>query len=282
MKKHFMKATAVAVFGLVLASCNQSAYYQVYDVEANNLRQKENSLVYENEDCKVLYNLWSDGGDIRFAFHNKTDKDIFINMGQTFFIVNGQAKDYFYDRTYTESYVESATAAVAGGKTLWDVNSYWGDSWYSEHGKTNSLSGLLKSSDAKGSATTIKEKEIICVPAHCFKVICKCSVNPLLMQTCDKDNDYPSQKKMIKQYGKDNSPITFKNRIAYGFGKDDVATKHIDNDFWISCVTNYSKKGATEKMTEKTECYGVKSSKKVRRFKIGGPNKFYQTYYNDL
>lgn len=282
MKKHLLKAAFVVVFGGMLASCNQGVYYQVYDVEANNLQQKDNSLVYENEDCKVLYNLWSDGGEIRFAFQNKTDKDIFINMGQTFFIVNGQAKDYFYDRTYTETYMESATAAVVGGQTSWNANSYWGDSWYSEHGNVKSAAGLLKSSAAKGSATTIKEKEIICVPAHCFKVICKCSVNPSLMQTCEQSKDYPSRKENIKLYNKDNSPITFKNRIAYGFAKEDVATKHIDNDFWITSVTNYSQKGATTKVKEKTDCYGVKKSKKVRHFKIGGPDKFYQSYSKNI
>ena len=53
-----MKASLVAVLGLSMASC-KSYYYQVYDVSSNNTKMQDNSLVYENEDCKVLYNLWS-------------------------------------------------------------------------------------------------------------------------------------------------------------------------------------------------------------------------------
>lgn len=94
MKKLIMKASLVAVLGLSMASC-KSYYYQVYDVSSNNTKMQDNSLVYENEDCKVLYNLWSNNGKLRFAILNKTDKDIFVNMGQSFYVVNGQAIDYY-------------------------------------------------------------------------------------------------------------------------------------------------------------------------------------------
>ena len=73
------------------------------------------------------------------------------------------------------------------------------------------------------------------------------------------------------------TPITFKNRIAYGFTKNDVADKHIDNTFWLTGITNYSKNAATEKVKEKAECYGLSSTNKLRQFKIGGPNKFYKS-----
>ena len=38
---------------LGLTSCVTN-YYQVYEVKSSNLVQKENSLVYENNDCKIL------------------------------------------------------------------------------------------------------------------------------------------------------------------------------------------------------------------------------------
>lgn len=100
------------------------------------------------------------------------------------------------------------------------------------------------------------------------------------MQTCNKDKDFPSKTCQVGIYSKDNTPIDFKNRIAYGFDKNEVASKHIDNEFWVTSVTNYSKSAATEKSKEKTECYGVKSSKSERVFKIGGPDKFYKYYEN--
>ena len=51
-----MKASLVAVLGLSMASC-KSYYYQVYDVSSNNTKMQDNSLVYENEDCKGALQL---------------------------------------------------------------------------------------------------------------------------------------------------------------------------------------------------------------------------------
>ena len=56
MKKLIMKASLVAVLGLSMASC-KSYYYQVYDVSSNNTKMQDNSLVYENEDCKGALQL---------------------------------------------------------------------------------------------------------------------------------------------------------------------------------------------------------------------------------
>ena len=83
MVKSIKKTATIAAIVLCMVSC-KSSYYQVYEVSTDNLKTQDNSLVYENEDCKVLYNLWSLDGELRFAVQNKTDKDIFVNMGQSF------------------------------------------------------------------------------------------------------------------------------------------------------------------------------------------------------
>jgi len=50
-----------------------------------------NNLVYEDDQCKVSYNLWSNGGDAGFVFQNKTDQNIYLDLGESFFIINGVA-----------------------------------------------------------------------------------------------------------------------------------------------------------------------------------------------
>ena len=75
MNKQKSKLIAVVTVGLVclgMISCKTN-YYQVYEVKSNTLNQKDNSLVYENSDVRVLYNLWSANGAIGFVFENKTD-----------------------------------------------------------------------------------------------------------------------------------------------------------------------------------------------------------------
>lgn len=94
IKSYLPSILGVILTSLVLISC-KNLYYQVYDVKSNVLKQKDNSLAYENEDLKILYNLWSEKGYVSFIIQNKTDSNLFINMGQTFFVRNGEAYDYF-------------------------------------------------------------------------------------------------------------------------------------------------------------------------------------------
>lgn len=275
-----MKVAFAAVIGLCMTSC-KSYYYQVYDVSSDGLKQEDNSLVYENEDCKVLYNLWSNNGELKFAILNKTDKDIFVNLGQSFYVVNGKAIDYYQGRAYTSqsftqaSYAESYIVGAAKG------SGFWGNGVYSENAQAlvDAASGKLVK--ASSNSVTSKEMEIVCIPAKCYKVFNYYKVNPAWLKTCDKDKDFPTKSCQVGTYTKTSTPMSFKNRIAYGFTKSDVADKHIDNDFWISSVTNYSQNAATEKYMDKSDCYGIKTSARGRQFVIGGPNKFYKLYVDE-
>lgn len=287
MKKFIMKTALVAVLGLSMVSC-KSTFYQVYDVDYDsNMKMQDNSLVYENEDCKVLYNLWSEGGFVKFSIINKTDKDIFVNLTQTFFTLNGLANEYYQGRTYsTATYNQVTTASasvnsIAKGVGYGSANAYlsgsgfWGNDTYSWNGNAKSTSSLTKFIKSTTQSVTVKEKEIECIPAKSFKVFGTYSVSPSWQRTCDKEKDFPSKTYLLGSYSKDNTPYTFNNRIAYGFAKNDIAEKHIDNVFWVKAITNYSEKSATEDVKEKSECYGMKTSDKFKRFKIGTPNKFY-------
>lgn len=280
MKKLIMKASLVAVLGLSMASC-KSYYYQVYDVSSNNTKMQDNSLVYENEDCKVLYNLWSNNGKLRFAILNKTDKDIFVNMGQSFYVVNGQAIDYYQGRTYSSQSFDELTFVGSSANGNASAKGFWGDGIYYEDANAFVSAKGIKTLRAVANSVTSKEKEIICIPAKCYKVFNYYQVNPELKRTCDKSKDYPNTTYQVETYTQYSTPMSFKNRIAYGFTKNEVADKHIDNDFWISGITNYSQKAATENYKDKTECYGIKSSEKGKRFKIGTPSKFYKLYTDD-
>lgn len=258
-----MKLVMVAAIYLsVIVSC-QSTFYQVYEVDTDNLKQQENSLVYENEDCKVLYNLWSNGGEIKFAVVNKTDRDLFINMGQSFFVKNGFTTDYYQVRTFTKQIFSQDTDISGTASAMGATSGFWGDNIYIERAKATSYS------------VTTNVAEIICVPAKCYKLLNYYMVNPSWKKTCDRDKDFPIKNYLVDNYSKTNSPIIFKNRITYGFTKNEAADKHIDNIFWITAITNYSEKAATENVEKQTECYEQNSTFKQRLFKIAAPNKFY-------
>jgi hypothetical protein len=101
MKLKFFTIGALAT--LLTACGGVDTYYQVYKT-SNGLQQKESVLTYEDENCIVTYNLWSDGGNVGFNFENKTDKDIYLDLDKCFFILNGEAYNYFRNRTLAKSF----------------------------------------------------------------------------------------------------------------------------------------------------------------------------------
>lgn len=81
------------IFAILFCSC--SSYYQIQEVTTGpNLTAAGNTLVYEDPDCVITYDLWSNGGNTDFVFENKTGFLMYLNLDNSFFIKNGMAYDY--------------------------------------------------------------------------------------------------------------------------------------------------------------------------------------------
>ena len=266
MKQFIWMAAAAAA----LVSCSPKIGYQVYEVRSHDLTQEKNAMVFENEDCKVSYNLWGNGGSMAFIFENKTDRDIFIDMTQSFFIKNGAAFDYYADRTYeARSYAGiSAGYSVSGYTRLYNY-------FTGVYRAPAALS--LKESAGLSNAVTVREPEYVCIPAKSHKIISVYEIAPSRIITCDKQKDYPNRTSVVNTYSEDNTPLRLNNRIAYSFEESNKSLKHIDNTFWVSSVQNFRDKWIFEEKKENVGCY-TDVRKKVKYFKVGGPNHFYITY----
>lgn len=272
-RKHLcMIAVMTLLACLGMTSCKH-VYYQVYDVNTDGLKQEDNSLVYENSDLKMMYNLWGDNGKVGFILQNKTDKDLFVDMDQTFFILNGEAKDYFKNRRYTTTSSDLVSSSVLLGQSFLPTTGYWPSRYY-----VPTVTSIAKQQKGYSYGTSVKEKKIICIPARAYKVISEYKVSPALVKTCNRKQDFPRGTANVASYTADNSPVKFRNRIAYSFDADCKSLQHIENSFYVNNVTNYAKKVAVQKVNEKLDCYDLLKQKR-EYFKIGGPNKFYKTYY---
>jgi len=117
--------------GLLTACASSvSTFYQVFKANGDGLVKTGNSLVFEDENCIVSYNLWSEGGNIGFRFYNKTDQNIFLNLDECFLVFNGNAYNYFKNRTYAFSSgtgVEitsglGGTTSVVGSNSVTGIN----------------------------------------------------------------------------------------------------------------------------------------------------------------
>jgi hypothetical protein len=262
------------VFGLsvivFMSSCVSTSFYQVYQVVPSNQSiQKSEVLFFEDENCKISYNLWSDGGDIGFVFYNKTDDKIYVNLDESNFVLNGFANDYFKNRTYTTS--ESKSAIKSNGLSV----SSTAISVSNSNVLTGQLYGSISSnvSSSYGYSVSIQEDSIVYIPPKTAKRISEYSINTMLVRNCDLLK-YPSEKQVSTiSYEKDNSPIVFSNRITYTInGK----AKLVTNEFFVSEVTNYPESEFYELKYD--EYCGQKSYYKTKHYKHSGFDKFFIQY----
>ncbi len=215
-------------------SCSNYQYVQVYEVQSENCSKDKDVLVYNNDDCSITYNFWSERGNGGFTFHNKTDKNIYLMTSLSSFIQNGMAIDY-----------------------------------------DDMLMVKTKMPDANLYARSI------CIPPKSGKVVAGFPIySTVKMQCGDNDSNFPKKSSAKINYTRDNTPMSFSNRIAYCLDNNLSDIKYVENIFWISSLQNYSEYSLIEKVKE-IDC---ETSVMVyaKKNKMEAPYRFYNNYSMDM
>jgi len=298
-----MKKIAYFLSVAWLTSCAPIIHYQVLKVNYDKLLPEKDALLFENEQCKVIYNFWEENGNIGFVFYNKSEKTIYIDKSECFFILNGIANDYFQNRTYTKS----SSVGVSAGKGSANTQSSGSQSGSSisyaksETNLRNAIStGILSTSTAganisysenlnyaesnivsqgisfsKGFSVSYSEMPVIIVPPKSFKIISEYKILSYRFKGCDLI-DYPSRDIKSLSFNKENSPYVFSNRICYKVDSLEAKPIYIINDFFVSEVSNMPSDKFYYEDYE-TIC-GERSYWKVKFRKFASPDSFYIEY----
>ena len=268
------KLLFIAAFVTLLTSCNvTSNYYQIYKANpSENLVKKGNLLVFEDQNCVVSYNLWQEGGNIGFNIYNKSDKNLYLNLEESFFVLNGVANNYYKNRIFSNSSNSAAitSSGITASKSITGFN-------YFDLLQTNKIAvtngaGLSYSS---GHSVSYDEEKIVIIPSKSSKYVMEYSINNLLYRNCDLFK-YPTKKQIsTKSFSKTDSPFVFSNKITYYFKSPDKLIK-FDNSFFISEITNYPESEAVYSKTG--EYCGQKTMTKNYYFNDNSPDKFFVKY----
>lgn len=252
-----------------LCACAPQSYYQLYKVSTNGLEQKNNCLTFENEHCIVSYNLWGESGDLSFLLYNKTDKDMFVIMPQSFFIKNGIAYDYYTNAIHISRLV------VQSGKATSYANSYASIFGNSALGIGRAAT-YAEAATAENSTTT-KEMAVICIPPRAAKSFNGFQLIADAYKDCDDyEFNYPKKVSDFITYEKDDSPWKFRNRIAYTFDETNQTCEYIENELWVSYLQNYYY-SEMEKRIKATTCE-TNYSTTTTIILNEAPNSFYNSY----
>ena len=262
-----------AVFTL-LTSCNvTSNYYQIYKTNtSDNIVKKGDLLVFEDENCSVTYNLWNEGGNVGFNIYNKSNKNLYLNLEESFFIFNGIANNYYKNRVFSNSVNSGATysSGVMASKSVTGYN-------FLNFLQTNkvTVSSNTGTVNSSGYSVSYNEEKIVSIPPKTSKYIVEYSINNSLYRDCDLYK-YPTKKQInTKSFNKSDSPFVFSNKISYYIDSPDKQIK-FDNSFFVSEIKNYPESEAFYSKID--ENCGQKSMTKSYYFNDKSPDKFYVKY----
>lgn len=251
------------LFAASISSCSSKIFYQVYQTQSNTVNAKgDHAVSYENDYCRVEYDLWSDHGNAGFTFYNKTNEVIRLQLDESFYVMNGVAYDYFQNRTFISG--SNATISQSAGMG------------FGRYGIINAFSSTVV--DSKTNGIEITEAKVIAIPPKTAKRISEFDISRSLYRDCDLLR-YPSARKVTtKSFTAENSPLKFYNAISYTVGATDTRLT-IKNDFHVTGITNYPEKEITKSM--RREFCGEKEGTATKQMINTAPDKFYIEYKKD-
>jgi hypothetical protein len=280
-----------------VSSCTTPNFYQIYKVTPvdDNIYVANKSLVYEDNNCKVAYNFWGEGGYAGFLMYNKTDKNIYINKAKSFFICNGIAYDYFLNRTFTQSSNFSSTLVnrynfannsetVNANYSIFAIGDYIYGNDNITNGNTSSVTTSTTNGYYSGQSISIKESELVCIPPKSAKVIQEYKITASVYRNCNiylylpyyYNTGNPNNEKMYTiKFMENDSPLVFSNCISYSVN-DSVNLINFENKFYVSEITNYREVDFVE--SKRIEICGERGYSLEEYFKYVSPDKFYIKY----
>ena len=243
----------------LLASCKLATFYQVYKTNAENGIIMNNQFVFEDENCSVNYNLWSEGGDVGFSVFNKTDHDISIDLTKSFFVLNGVAFEYYQHRTTSKSSSSISSITTYNNPYSW---------------KSTKVSGTNTST----SSTTISEKPELTIPSKTRVNVYEYQYHVINSRFVHCDLlKYPTGNNVKSvSFDKSNSPFVFNNIITY---KSNGNTSRIEHRFYVNEIANCSENMMFTKID--TSMCGRKLDFPLKVFKNPTPDKFYLKYLDE-
>ena len=254
---------------LLMTSCSVKTYYQVVDVKSSNLEKESNNYVYNDGVCKIVYNFWSEGGNAGFQVENLSDEVVYMDLGNTFYIKNGVAYDYYKARNYGFGKSSQVTKGSSVSATAYGIWRPWPLAGY-----LGSITAQSQEFASSGSNSNLSyaEKPIVAIPPHASKSFSEYIIMGDVFQDCSVNLMVQKNNPEGMTLTEADSPIRFSNYITYKKGESGQA-KVVTNDFYIGGYTNYFSKDII-----KIQKVGCKKTVFKPLFDKYAPDRFYVKY----
>ncbi len=202
------------------------SYVQIFETKTTNTNIEDGFYIYETDTLKITYAFWAKKGILSFAVFNKLDKPLYIDWKKSSYIDNSNKLNYWVDEERSKSV------------------SYYGSYFYEgpllKPGYSiNEAIGTINSSKIKIERITFippksnyYRSQFYLLPLKYYKLDLKTEFTEV------NRNDNPKKKTKIfeKFYSKENSPLIFRNFLAFSLTEDFNEEFYVDNEFFLSNI----------------------------------------------
>ena len=252
---------------ILLTGCSKS-FIQIFDISTTNTQPKNKFFIYENDTVKITYSFWAQKGVLFFSVFNKQEKPLYIDWKNSSFIVNSNKFNYWNDElesiyqstTISNTLKNSKMSSYYQGSGNYQ-GSYFVPSSFnksvvvSEKGQyngsanteTNFSSSSLTLSETNAYNYTFKPERLTFIPPRSYYYRSQFHLLPtdnfILNLTCKSEikerNDNVKKQTTIynESFNFDNSPLVFRNYLAFSFSENTQQFFYLDNEFFLTSVT---------------------------------------------
>jgi len=264
--KNLTKLTSLVIIGLMIFSLGScKTYIRLTETQSIGKDAVDNS-VYENNDIKITYDMWSENGIMYFTLYNKTEKPLYIDWKRSVFIYNSWKNNYWVEKSTAEDFY----VPVGTGKNI------------SFQKRTSTV--------VQERYTFIPPKTYVAVPTSYYilgdvsQVDVKDENGKMKIMVTDLRHDKSATKEKVakstgkgttkvwtKSYDAASSPHVFRNFLTYSKTENFANETNVENEFIVSKHTEMTTKNFLGKSTK------VKAIKQKGKSKTKSKYKIYES-----
>tara|TARA_B100000902_G_scaffold396502_1_gene457676 strand:+ start:1298 stop:2143 length:846 start_codon:yes stop_codon:yes gene_type:complete len=229
----------ILILSSILVACGKPLYYyQLIELESDNMEVEEGNIISSNNDVEVIFNFWSNGGSTTFDIKNKTNKTIYIKHDECYLIKNGKITDYYDNAEYSSS--SSNTISSSSKRTnIYDDKSV--------ATPVTAIGSILSRESTSGStktrSVTTSDRIKLPIPSKSIRRINGYNLQTLKYFDCNV-NESPNKKNSNRTNGisfnDKNTPLDIKILITYSFNEDFNDKKTIESSAYVKHYSNWA------------------------------------------
>ncbi len=187
---------------------------------------QEGLYVFESDTVKITYSFWAENGIMSFAVYNKLDVPIYIEWKNSSFICNDNKFDYWID--------ESQTKSLA----------YYHGYFYS--GPLLKPGYTVGESRQSSTSSTLKPERLTFIPpkSNYYRSqfylwpgsYYKFNTNTKISSDPRSDNKKKKTKVSTEEFTEHNSPLRFRNYLAFSLSENSSQYFFVDNQFHLASI----------------------------------------------